>query len=377
MTIAGREVFATILITDLVGFTEFSRRQKAEETFELLQEYFSFMDRITTKNSGVVDKTMGDGLLCYFASKGNDRAEQKYMASKAAKAAIDMKIATSYMNSKIYENGFSYSFPEKDLKTVIHSGKIWKGEILKSKKEETIIGPTVNLTSRIEGLVPRAKSFDTQPVAVNQITCNLIQSDHYWQNSRGNLTPFYTSKRVKGFGDYELILYELLNKKETINDILLPKEILNKKMQNGYGPFDNGMEVYIDYQINPKEYDSSEKAVLQLPLLVTEKGRYGDSQEWEVEFYLKDSSNKKVALSKRGGVTFNEPKPHEYAPCVDLKEKQEELKKQHFSFKDYLVQNEYKLRVFFFHTNDGHDRYWIQGIDSNRIRRIYWGIVYI
>jgi hypothetical protein len=297
------------------------------------------------------------------------------MAIKAAKAAIEMKIATSYMNSIDYEKNPLYVYPEKDLKVFLNSGKIWKGEIFKSKGE-TIIGPDVNLTSRIEKLVEGAQSYNTQPIAVNQKTYNLIHSEHDWCT---NPTYLYESNKIKGFGGYKLILYELLNRKKTIKDIVPSKLISNsqKKIPYGFGPFKKGKELYIDYKINPKEYKDCEKVLLQLPLLATYHGRNGDSEEWEVEFYLKSSDGRNMILSKRSGITFDEPKPYEYAPCLDLKEKQKELERNNFSLEDYLDQNKYKLRIFFSHKNDGNDEYWIQGIDSNKIRRIYWGIVFI
>ena len=145
---------ATIFVSSIHEFaakTEAFSREHGEEAanriVECLNNYFSHMGKCIEKTNGIVDKFIGDALMAHWGI-GNAEANPAKDAFNCITTALMMRKALF----KINENRKPGTPPIR-IGCGINSGIVTAGQIgTGSKKEYTIIGDTVNNTSKIKAL---------------------------------------------------------------------------------------------------------------------------------------------------------------------------------------------------------------------------------
>jgi adenylate cyclase len=146
----GERLRAVIMITDLRGFTALSDRLPGEEVIELLDDYFDALATPIEKRKGEVLKFMGDGMLAIFlAADDDDFSDSSVHALEAATEGLE-RLDT--INQARRATGRS------ELRTGIglHLGEVIYGNVgAAGRLDFTVIGPAVNLASRIEDLTKR------------------------------------------------------------------------------------------------------------------------------------------------------------------------------------------------------------------------------
>jgi len=138
----GKEL--TILFADIRNFTQMSEQHSADEIMRLLNEYFAAQVDIIFSTQGTVDKFIGDCIMAFWGAP----VDSDMHAVNAIDAALKME-------EKLFE--FKRTLPkdiaEFDIGIGLHTGKTVVGLIgTKQRVDYTVIGDTVNLASRIEGL---------------------------------------------------------------------------------------------------------------------------------------------------------------------------------------------------------------------------------
>ncbi|MCK9418032.1 MAG: adenylate/guanylate cyclase domain-containing protein [Nitrospirae bacterium] len=172
-TSAGQRVELTVLFSDIRGFTTISETTPPEKIVEMLNIHFSVMAGIILKHNGTIDKYIGDAIMAFWGApvKTEDHAE------RAVLAAMEMLEGLKTVNNALIELGFDH---EINIGIGINTGVATIGNIgSEQKKNYTIVGDTVNLSSRLESITKEYKtpllfSEYTYEKIKDKINCKLI-----------------------------------------------------------------------------------------------------------------------------------------------------------------------------------------------------------
>jgi len=140
VNLAGEEIQATVLFSDIRGFTPLSEKLPPVELIRFLNEYFTYITRPITENKGVINKFMGDAVMAIFSPVFGVEDHQ----GAALKAALGMREALKAFNAQ-------GKHPEVFFGVGVHSGGLVAGNVgTVERLEYTVLGDTVNVASRIE-----------------------------------------------------------------------------------------------------------------------------------------------------------------------------------------------------------------------------------
>jgi len=145
MPLQNRKLVATILFADIRSFTRISEGMQPEAIIDMLNEYFDAMVDIIFKHKGVLDKFIGDELMAVFGIMEGDDAG----CLNAVRCAIEMREAARKLTRKRSAAG-QQTF---EVGIGINSGEVVVGNLgSKNRMDYTVIGDTVNVASRLQGL---------------------------------------------------------------------------------------------------------------------------------------------------------------------------------------------------------------------------------
>lgn len=165
--VKGSNKDITVFFSDVRGFTAFSEGHSPEEVVEMLNEYFAIMVRIVNQNHGVVDKFIGDAIMAVWGAPKSTGKDSYW----CIKAALEMRTALAELNEKRKARS---QIPIM-IGMGVHSGKAISGTIgSEERMEYTVIGDTVNQTSRIEA---STKAFGTD-LLISHETAELIKANY-------------------------------------------------------------------------------------------------------------------------------------------------------------------------------------------------------
>jgi class 3 adenylate cyclase len=142
-SLGGKLVNASVMFSDIRGFTSLAESQPPEETIELLNTYYELMFDAISGHGGVVTLMMGDGLMSVFGAPVPlpDHGES------AVRAAQEMVELIELFN---VERGTAQK-PPIAIGIGIASGEMVAGYTGTNKRATyTCIGDTVNLAARLE-----------------------------------------------------------------------------------------------------------------------------------------------------------------------------------------------------------------------------------
>jgi len=146
----GEQLRAVIMMTDMRGFTALSDRLPGAEVIELLDDYFDAIVTPVEARKGETLKFMGDGVLSIFpAADDDDFSEASVQALEAALEGLER---LGFVNRARRAAGRT----EVRIGIGLHLGEVIFGNVgAADRLDFTVIGPAVNLASRIEGLTKR------------------------------------------------------------------------------------------------------------------------------------------------------------------------------------------------------------------------------
>ncbi len=155
----------TVFFSDVRDFTSISEGfSSAHALIDYLNSYMSPMSEIIIKNEGTIDKYIGDAIMAYW----NAPLQVADHADKALISALRQLEALAVLNQALKQD----ALPQIRIGIGIHTGAVVVGEMGSDNRSDyTIIGDTVNLGSRIEGL---CKSYGVS-IMISEDTKNRLQ----------------------------------------------------------------------------------------------------------------------------------------------------------------------------------------------------------
>lgn len=211
LKIGGERRTATILMSDLRGFSAISENLTPEAAMEFLNCYLEVMVDVITDYGGTINEILGDGIFVIFGApiQAPDDAE------RAIACAIAMQLALADFNAQ------SQLKQPLEMGIGIHTGEVLAGNIGSQKRAKyAVVGKNVNLTSRIESCTIGGQ------VLISQSTLDsvgaIVQVGKPTEARLKGFSQPITTYEVRGIqGKTELVLP---NKPEQL--ILLPQPIL-------------------------------------------------------------------------------------------------------------------------------------------------------
>ena len=145
----GQKVTATIILTDLQGFSTICEKLPPEVVMSWLNEYLSAMAQEVQAHQGVINKFTGDGMLAVFGVP-IPRTTQKEIAEDA-RLAVSCALAISSRLQQMNQNWLDRGLPSAKMRVGIFTGPVMVGSLGGTTRlEYGVIGDSVNIASRLE-----------------------------------------------------------------------------------------------------------------------------------------------------------------------------------------------------------------------------------
>jgi adenylate cyclase len=137
---------ATVMFSDLRGFTSFSETLEPERVIEALNMYLTEMSEAILDHGGTLVAYMGDGIMAVFGAP----LKQPDHADRALEAARDMLSRMDKFNGWLREQKLHTGFK---MGIGLNSGPVMSGNVGSERRlEYTALGDTTNTAARLEGM---------------------------------------------------------------------------------------------------------------------------------------------------------------------------------------------------------------------------------
>ncbi|MES2153339.1 MAG: adenylate/guanylate cyclase domain-containing protein [Pseudomonadota bacterium] len=141
----GQEQEVSVLFSDIRGFTTLCEGRPPSAILAMLNDYLATVSDLIDERRGVVDKYIGDAVMALFGAPvwASDDPQ------RAIETALAMVRALPALNAQFARDGW----PPLAIGIGIHNGIVVAGNIGSATRlNYTVLGDTVNLASRLEGL---------------------------------------------------------------------------------------------------------------------------------------------------------------------------------------------------------------------------------
>jgi len=142
---------ATIMFSDLKGFTTMSEQLTATAMVKLLNRYFTVVADQIHAHNGILEKYIGDAVMAFWAppfSAGDEHAASACLAALAHRDAV-----VALRPELPHLLGLRRNIPELPVRMGLATGEVVIGTVgAPTAKSFTAIGDITNLASRLEGV---------------------------------------------------------------------------------------------------------------------------------------------------------------------------------------------------------------------------------
>ncbi len=155
----SQEIQATVLFSDIEGFTPISERMTPEALMAWLDTYLEGMTGVVLAHDGVVLRFIGDGILAAFGVPV--AAQSEAAITDAATRAVSCTLAMADDLEKLNAAWRVQGLPEIRVRAGIVTGPMVAGSLGATRHQEyTLIGDAVNTAARLEALAKTAATGD-------------------------------------------------------------------------------------------------------------------------------------------------------------------------------------------------------------------------
>lgn len=154
-----QKLIATVMFTDLKGFTSVSEKMDPQSLLDWLNEYMGAMTQIVSAHDGVVLRFIGDAIMAVFGVPiaRTSEEERKRDAKNAVRCGLAMGEELRRLNRVWEEKGL----PRTMMRVGVYTGPMVAGSLGCSRRMEyTIYGDTVNIASRLENYAKESADLD-------------------------------------------------------------------------------------------------------------------------------------------------------------------------------------------------------------------------
>ncbi len=145
LVLGGEERRLTVFFADIRGFTTISEGLSPQALVKLINDYLSPMTDIILRNGGTVDKYMGDAIMAFWGAP----VWQEDHAFRAARTSLEMMDQLRVLQAQWAREGL----PTIDIGIGLSTGRLTVGNMGSGLRfDYTVMGDSVNLGSRLEGL---------------------------------------------------------------------------------------------------------------------------------------------------------------------------------------------------------------------------------
>jgi adenylate cyclase len=145
--LGGERKIATVLFSDLRGFTSYAETLPPATVISVLNRYLTLMSDVILDNGGTLVAYMGDGIMAVFGAP----IEQPDHADRALAAAREMLGARlGRFNGWLRAAGLGEGFR---MGIGLNSGTVMSGQVGSERRMEyTTVGDTTNTAARLEAM---------------------------------------------------------------------------------------------------------------------------------------------------------------------------------------------------------------------------------
>lgn len=205
LNLGGEKRFMTAMFTDVQGFSTISEQLDPTDLVKLLNAYLSAMSDIVLDVRGTIDKYEGDAIIAFFGAPIEDPEH----AIHACESGVKMKRMEAELNERFLADRMSPT--PLATRIGINTGDMVVGNMgTERKMDYTIMGHSVNLAARLEGVNKQYGSF----ILVSETTHDLAGDQFLFR-------PF-DPVRVVGVTE-PVQLYELLDERSAASPELIER----------------------------------------------------------------------------------------------------------------------------------------------------------
>jgi len=162
INLGGDKKDATVFFADIRGYTSFSEGKDPEYIIQIFNEYFSVAVESIINHNGYIDKFIGDAIM---AAWGVPLKTEENDAQLAVACALEIQQMVKSSKRSFFKGKAS------DLKIGIgiHTGPLVAGNLGSARRVDyTVIGDTVNIASRLEGIA------GPEEIIITEVTRSLL-----------------------------------------------------------------------------------------------------------------------------------------------------------------------------------------------------------
>lgn len=168
LQLGGEQKEVSIIFTDIRGFTNLSEKVSSQDLIKILELYFTPMTKIVLDNNGTLDKYIGDAIMAFYNAPLDVPNHPKH----AVDTAIQMLEELKNINKKLDK----LKLPNIDFGAGINTGQAIVGNIgSKDRFDYSVVGDSVNVASRVEGLCKAYKAH----IIISEFTKQYLDEKEY------------------------------------------------------------------------------------------------------------------------------------------------------------------------------------------------------